>query len=126
MKYIQEFYLAFFLFYYFCDSRNIIEIRIIELFFQFNFCRDFEYLLKNSDILFDSEYKREIYISFLVQWNERVVIMLSYAELLRKSKRVLIIRSPRASPAIKCEFEASSTLNSYIYFSPRRIKDSVN
>ena len=47
-------------------------------------------ILKNSDILFGSEYKREIYISqaadnnsFLVRWNERVVIMHSYAELLR-------------------------------------------
>ena len=29
-------------------------------FFQYNSCRDIEYLLKNSDILFGSEYKREI------------------------------------------------------------------
>ena len=46
-------------FYYFCDSRNNIEIWIIE-FFQINFRRDYECLLKNSDILFGSEYKREI------------------------------------------------------------------
>ena len=47
----------------------------------------FVVLLKNSEILFGSKYKREIYISqaadnnsFLVRWNERVVIMQSYAE----------------------------------------------
>ena len=39
---------------------------------------------------------------------------------------VLIIRSPRASPAFKCECETSSTLSSYIFFSPRRIKGGVN
>ena len=57
------------------------------------------------------EYKREILISqaaddnsFLMLWNERVVILLSYAELLRWSERVLIIRSPRASPAFKWEY----------------------
>ena len=70
-------------YYYFCDSSNIIDIWIIELFFQFNFCCDVEYLLKNSDILLGSEYKREIWIPFLVRWNEGVVIMHSYAELLR-------------------------------------------
>ena len=44
-------------------------------------------ILKNSDILFGSEYKREIQISkaadnnsILVRWIERVVIMHSYAE----------------------------------------------
>ena len=41
--------------------------------------RDSEYLVKNSDVLFGSEYKREIYISqaadnsFLVRWNEQVI-----------------------------------------------------
>ena len=56
----------------------------------FKYRRDYECLLKNSDILFGSEYKPEIQISqaadnnsFLVRWNERVVIILSYAELLR-------------------------------------------
>ena len=34
-------------YYYFCDSRNDIEISTIQLFFQFSFRRDFEYLLKN-------------------------------------------------------------------------------
>ena len=47
-------------YYYFCDSRNNIEISIIELVFQFNFRRDYECLLKNSDVLFGSGYKREI------------------------------------------------------------------
>ena len=42
--------------FYFCGTRNIIEIWIIELYFQINFCRDFEYLLKNLDNLFDSEW----------------------------------------------------------------------
>ena len=63
-------------------------------FFQFNFCRDYECLLKSSDILFGSEYKREIWISqaaddnsFLVRWNERVVIRHSYAEFI-EMKRV--------------------------------------
>ena len=45
---------------------------------------------------------------------------------LRLGERVLIIRSPRALPAIKCESETSSTLSSYIFFSPRRIKGGVN
>ena len=45
-------------------------------------------------------------------------IMLSYAELLRWSERVLIICSLRASPAFKCGCETSSTLSSYICFSP--------
>ena len=56
-------------------------------FFQFNFRRDSEYRLENSSILLGSEYKRENYISqaagnnsFLLRWNERVVVMLSYAE----------------------------------------------
>ena len=55
----------------FFHSRNIIENIIIAIagillksqefnFFQYNSCRDIEYLLKNSDILFVSEYKREI------------------------------------------------------------------
>ena len=39
---------------------------------------------------------------------------------------MLIIRSPRASPAFKCEYEISSTLSSYIFFTPRRIKGGVN
>ena len=47
------------------------------------------------------------------------VIMLSYAELLIWSEWVLIIRSPTASPAFKCECGTSSTLSSYICFSPR-------
>ena len=44
---------------------------------------------KNSDIFFGSEYNCEIQISqaadnnsFLVRWNERVVIMHSYAEII--------------------------------------------
>ena len=52
--------------------------------------------------------------------------MLSCAELLGWSERVLIIRSPRASPAFKCECETSSPISSYIFFSPRRIKGGVN
>ena len=60
-------------------------------------------------------------------WSDRMyVIMLSYAQLLRWSERVLIIRSPRASPAFKCECETLSTLSSYIFFRPRRIEGSVN
>ena len=57
--------------YYFCDSRNNIEIWIIELFFQFNFRCDSEYLLKNSDILFGfiSRYNIEIWIMQLFQLN---------------------------------------------------------
>ena len=38
----------------------------------------------------------------------------------------LIIRSLRVSPAFKCECETSSTLSSYIFFSPRRIEGGVN
>ena len=72
----------------FCDSRNIVEISRIELFFSTIFV-----ILKNSDILFGSEYKREIKIlqaadnnSFLVRWNERVVIMHSYAEFIEMKR----------------------------------------
>ena len=43
-------------FHYFCGSRNNDKISTIQLFFQFNFRRDFEYLLKNLDNLFDSEW----------------------------------------------------------------------
>ena len=46
-------------------------------------------LLKNSDISIGSEYKREISISqaadnnsFLVRWNERVVVLHSYADVI--------------------------------------------
>ena len=45
-----------FLFYYFCDSRNIIETSRCQLFFS----KSFVVILKNSDILFGSYYKREI------------------------------------------------------------------
>ena len=37
---------------------NIIEISRIQLYFQYKFYHDIEYLLKTSDILFSSEYKR--------------------------------------------------------------------
>ena len=70
-------------FYHFCDSRNIIEISRIQLFSS----TIRVVILKNSDILFGIGYKSEIQIcqpadnySFLVQWNERVVIMHSYVE----------------------------------------------
>ena len=50
-------------------------------------------LLKSSDILFDSEYKREIKISqaaddnaILVRWNKRVVIMHSYADVIEMKR----------------------------------------
>ena len=70
-------------------------------------------------------------ISILVRWNERVVIMHSYADVIEMKRAnvrnyALIIRSLRASPAFKCECETSSTLSSYIFFSPRRIKSGVN
>ena len=42
-------------YYYFCDSRNIIEISIILLFLFSTIL----VILKNSDILFSSDYKRE-------------------------------------------------------------------
>ena len=49
--------------------------------------------LKNSDILFGSEYRREMKISqaadnssFLVRWNERVVIMHSYVEFIEMKR----------------------------------------
>ena len=41
--------------YYFCDSRNIIETSRCELFFS----ELLVVILKNSDILFSSDYKRE-------------------------------------------------------------------
>ena len=47
--------LCFLCFYYFCDSKSIIEISRFQLFFSEIFV-----ILKNSDILFGSEYKREI------------------------------------------------------------------
>ena len=63
--------------------RNLIFFLLFSAFFR----RDSEYLLKKSDTLFGSECKREFQISqgddnnsFLVRWNERVVIMHSYAE----------------------------------------------
>ena len=105
--------------------------------------------MKISDILFGSEYKREIQFSqdadgtlFLVRWNEFVVIMHSYAEFIEMkrainrnyafariwkwSERVFIIRSLRASPAFRFEYEASSKLSKYTVFRPRRIKRGVN
>ena len=51
--------------------------------------------------------------------------MHSYADV-NVRNYALIIRSLRASPAIKCECETSSTLSSYIFFSPRRIGGGVN
>ena len=36
------------------------------------------------------------------------------------------IRSPRASPALKCKCETSSTLISYIFFSARSVQGGVN
>ena len=79
--------------------------------------------------------------SILVRWNERVVIIHSYADVIEMKRanvrncafvapsywdEELIIRSLRASPAFKYECETSSTLSSYIFFSPRRIKGGVN
>ena len=57
--------------------------------------------------------------------------MHSYADLIEMKRAnvpnyALIIRSLRASPAFKCECETSSTLSSYVFFSPRRIKGGVN
>ena len=87
-------------------------------------------ILNNSDILFGSDCKCENIISqaaddnsILVRWNERV-IMHSYADVIEMKRAnvrnyALIIRSLRASPALKCECETSCTLSSYICFSPR-------
>ena len=62
----------------------------INFFVQYNSCRDTE---KFTNILFGSEYKREISISqaadnnsFLVRWNERVVIRHSYAEFIEMKR----------------------------------------
>ena len=65
------------------------------------FSKIFVVILNNSDILF--EYKPEFYIfqavdnnSFLVRWNERVVIMHSYAkfiEMKRMSVNYLFVES---------------------------------
>ena len=57
--------------------------------------------------------------------------MHSYADVIEMKRAnvrnyALIIRSLRASPAFKCECETSSTLGSYIFFSPRRIEGGVN
>ena len=57
--------------------------------------------------------------------------MHSYADFIEMKqanvrKYALIIRSLRTSPAFKCEYETSSTLSSYIFFSPKRIKGGVN
>ena len=104
----------------------------MQLFFR-QLCSWSEYLLKKSDILFGSEFKHEIWISqaaednsILVPWGEPVVIMHSYAKLLRWSERVLIIPSPRASPSFKSECETAYSLSSYIFFGLSRIKDGVN
>ena len=50
-------------------------------------------ILNYSDILLGSEYKREIQLSqatdnnsFLVRWNERVVIMHSYADVIEMKR----------------------------------------
>ena len=57
--------------------------------------------------------------------------MHSYADVIEMKRAnvrnyALMIRSLRASPAFKCECETSSTLSSYIFFSPRRFKGGVN
>ena len=129
MQFSQELSLDF---YYFCDSRNIIEISRCLLFFS----KIFVVIPNNSDIYFGSEYKRENKISqaaddnsFLVRWNERVVIMHSYAELLRWSERVSIFRSPRASLRLHLNANAKLRLRLvviHIFFSPRRIKGGIN
>ena len=79
-------------FVFFRRSPNCIVFTIQFTILQF--LSDFKYLLKNVDNLFGSEYKREIYISqaadiilFLARWNERVVIMHSFAEFI-EMKRV--------------------------------------
>ena len=43
-------------YYYFCDSRNISEVSRFQLFFS----NIFVVILKNADILFGNEYKREM------------------------------------------------------------------
>ena len=70
----------------FCDSRNNLEILTMQLFFS-QLSLEIRVPTENLDFLFGSEYKRDIQISqaadnnpFFVRWNERVVIMLSYAE----------------------------------------------
>ena len=55
MKQNQRFVYEYYDFYYFCNSRNIIETSRFPLIFSKIFV-----ILRNSDILFDSEYKREI------------------------------------------------------------------
>ena len=57
--------------------------------------------------------------------------MHSYADVIEMKRAnvrnyALITRSLRALPAFKCECETSSTLRSYIFFSPRKIEVGVN
>ena len=86
----QEYWLfqICFYYYYFCDSRNIIKTRC-----QLFFCKILVMILKYWDILFGSDYKRENQISqaaddnsILVRWNERVVIMHSYADVIEMKR----------------------------------------
>ena len=144
-KNFQTFFGVFCSFCYFCDSSNIIEISGIQLFFStilvilknsdILFARDlsvkFKLLKLSTKIRFSCDWTSEWYLCIRtpnsLRWSDQLfVIMLSYTGLLRWSERVVNIRSPRASPAFKCECETSSTLSSYICFSPRRFKSGVN
>ena len=101
-------------FCYFCNSRNNIEIWIIEL-FSVQFSPDSEYLLKNSDILFGSISERFKFlklsttIRFSCYRTSKWQLCIRTLTSLRWSETVLIIRSPRVSPAFECECETSYT-----------------
>ena len=60
-------------------------------------------------------------------WTVTICVGINLLKLLTtvQFSRVVIIRSPRASPAFKCERETSSTVSSYNGFSPR-FKGGIN
>ena len=68
-------------YYYSCDSRNIIETSRCLLFSS----KILRMILNNSDILFGSDCKLPAAIH-LVRWNERVVIMHSYADVIEMKR----------------------------------------
>ena len=118
-------------FYYFCDSRNNIEIRRLSFLAD---CLWSEYLLKKIQILCSAVsigvrfkfLKLPTTIKFSCDEASEFELCIRTPNSLRYHNSYLFIRSPRASPAFQCECETSYTLSSYIFFSPRRIKGAMN